>query len=377
MLRSYLRDQNRIFGLDLMRAAAILMVLFGHCAWIYPEDGGIISQLMALCGYLGVEVFFVLSGYLIGGILLKMFLKDAFTAQSVLYFLRRRWFRTLPNYFLILLVNIGIAAWLGYHIEGLWKYFLFLQNFAHPLLPFFPESWSLSIEEFAYVILPLSLLPAGLMVTPRSKSSVFIVVVIVLSTLCLSAKLLYHLDMGTTTLVQWNLALKSVVIYRLDAIFYGVICAWIHFHFRQTWERWRIPAFLTGGALLGFFTIGVGALGLFIDRYPFFWNVLYLPVTSISIACFLPVLSQMRKAGPALAYPITFVSLVSYSVYLLHYSVVLQALKHLVDTDSLSSMGRHAFSAGYIVLTFILSVILYRFFERPVMDLRDARPISR
>ncbi len=371
MLATYIGKKDRVFGLDLMRAVAILLVLFGHCAWIYPEGTGIISQLMALGGYLGVEVFFVLSGYLIGGILLRMFLRERFSLAEAIIFLKRRWFRTLPNYYLVLLVNIGIAAWLGYEIKELWKYFFFLQNFAQPLLPFFPESWSLAVEEFAYIILPMVLLPAGIMMSRMQKSRVFITVTLLLCLACFCAKALYHVSVGATSLAYWNLAVKSVVVFRLDAIFYGVAAAWLHFRFKSVWERVAWPAFILGGAMLGLFTVGVGALGLFIDRYPFFWNVLYLPLTSFAVACFLPILSGWRNSYHALSYPVTFVSLVSYSVYLLHYSVILQLMKHFWSTDALSAGGRHVFTIAYLAVTFATAALLFRFFEKPVMDLRE------
>ena len=104
----YLHSEKRIFGLDLMRAVAILMVLSSHLLWIYPPNNGIISQVFQLFGYLGVEIFFVLSGFLIGRIVYRLYLQDDFTISSVLYFLKRRWFRTLPNYYLVLLINILI-----------------------------------------------------------------------------------------------------------------------------------------------------------------------------------------------------------------------------------------------------------------------------
>ncbi len=361
--------------MDLMRAAAILLVLFGHCGWIYPQTGGILEQLMSLGGYLGVEVFFVLSGYLIGGILLRTVLGENFGWKQVRQFLRRRWLRTLPNYYLVLLVNIAIAAWMGYRVEGLWKYFFFLQNFAQPLLPFFPESWSLSVEEFAYVILPIGLMVAGRAVSTNKRIQ-FLGVVILLLLASLAAKVAYHINVSEPSLQYWNLALKSVVIYRLDAIFYGVAFAWLHHNFDMQWRRYRKALLFIGCCMLMFFTIGVGALGLFIERYPLFWNVLYLPLTSLGIACFLPALSLWQSTGKPLAIPITFISVISYSIYLLHYSVILQVLKHLVDTEALSPATRHVFTLGYLALTFFSSAMLFKFFEKPFMDLRDRNKAS-
>ena len=149
---------HRVFGLDLMRAMAICMVLCSHILWIYEPNDGIIKQLFALFGFLGVEFFFVLSGFLIGGILDGIYINDNYTIKSVMYFLKRRWFRTLPNYFLILIINIIITVTIGYSLPKLGLYFVFLHNGFSKMPTFFPESWSLSVEEWAYIVLPFSLL---------------------------------------------------------------------------------------------------------------------------------------------------------------------------------------------------------------------------
>ena len=89
--------RKRIFGLDVMRAVAILLVVFSHVLWIVPDAKGIIPDLLSLAGVIGVEIFFVLSGFLIGRIVIKMFLQEDFNFRKVMYFWIRRWFRTLPN----------------------------------------------------------------------------------------------------------------------------------------------------------------------------------------------------------------------------------------------------------------------------------------
>jgi peptidoglycan/LPS O-acetylase OafA/YrhL len=85
---------KRVFGLDLLRAAAILFVVIDHGNLLLPDLPRKIADLFV---FDGVAIFFVLSGYLIGGILLDK-LESGFNQHSLLDFWIRRWFRTLPNY---------------------------------------------------------------------------------------------------------------------------------------------------------------------------------------------------------------------------------------------------------------------------------------
>jgi peptidoglycan/LPS O-acetylase OafA/YrhL len=137
-------------------------------------------QVLQLFGFFGVEIFFVLSGFLIGKILYQLYLEEDFSLATVFYFLKRRWFRTLPNYYLILLINIVIAVIIGYEMPQLWRYFFFLQNFKITMLPFFTESWSLSVEEFAYVVLPFFVLFLSVIVKPKNKATFFLYAILLL-----------------------------------------------------------------------------------------------------------------------------------------------------------------------------------------------------
>lgn len=359
---------SRIFGLDLMRAAAIVMVLLAHALWLFPPTNHPLYDLITIAGFFGVEMFFVLSGFLIGRILYREFLGNDFTSRQVMSFLRRRWYRTLPNYYLILLVNIVLALALGYPVASSWRYFFFLQNFASPLLPFFPESWSLSVEEAAYLALPLVLLVAASFY--KRTSYVFLATVLFVYALCIFAKIQYHHAAGATSMSDWNIGVKSVVIFRVDAILTGVLCAWSSLHFPVFWKRLRWIGLLSGIVGVGFLTFGVGALGWFINQQPFFWNVVYLPLTSLVFAGFLPALSHWKIGPPVAGRYITTVAILSYSMYLLHYSIVLQLIKHFLPEET-SFNTLLAATAVYLIITFLLSALLYRYYEKPMTDLRD------
>ena len=101
-------SERRAFGPDLIRATAITLVLVAHT---FPgKQFSIVSWGRVYFGHLGVELFFLLSGYLIGGILLKeLFSHRLETPGDLFRFWKRRWFRTLPNYYLFLLIFLLIA----------------------------------------------------------------------------------------------------------------------------------------------------------------------------------------------------------------------------------------------------------------------------
>jgi peptidoglycan/LPS O-acetylase OafA/YrhL len=365
------QNQPRIFGLDLMRAMAISMVVFGHCVWIFPITNGLFHQLLVLSGFFGVEIFFVLSGFLIGKILYHQYLKEDFSIKTVFYFLKRRWFRTLPNYYLVLLVNIGVATIVGYPLYFLWKYFFFLQNLNTTMLSFFPESWSLCVEEFAYIVLPVFLLIVANIIKPKNKSKFFALAVSTLILIFFCNKIYYQNTTTNTTLTQWNMSLKAVVVYRLDSIFIGVLCSWIYLNFTSFWQKSKYIFFVLGILIFLFQFVAIGHFGLLIESYPALWNVFYLPLISIAVACFLPFLSDWKEEKSVVRKPVVFVSIISYSVYLLHYSVVLQLLKHYIPYDTQNPVELYGFVAAYVGITFLLSYLLYRFYEKPMMDLRD------
>ena len=64
-------DKNRNFGLDIPRATAIILVLISHSRMFFTADNPNNLKFLSICGLLGVEIFFVLSGFLIGKILIN------------------------------------------------------------------------------------------------------------------------------------------------------------------------------------------------------------------------------------------------------------------------------------------------------------------
>jgi len=370
-----LDTSKRIFGLDVMRAVAILLVLFSHTSLLlFPETESTILTIVRFFGAIGVDVFFVLSGFLIGSILLRQIQNGKTGRKDMLYFLVRRWLRTLPNYYLVLIINILLIYFLHQtSIDGISPFFLFLQNFTSGQIDFFTESWSLSIEEFAYIIGPAMLMLFFLLFQKTDKSKLFLWVTILIIVLITGLRWTFHLNENIEDYSYWSQNLRKVVIYRIDSIYYGFIAAFIAIKFNTKWKKSRWFSFVIGAILFLGMHVIIFKWNLLPENASFFYNVFYLPLVSISIALFLPMLSTWMHVN-ILRKPITWISILSYSLYLVNYSIVLLTIQKYINILSMSILSKLFIALLFWVISFILSYVLYRWFEKPIMNLRD-KPI--
>ncbi len=146
-----MKHQVRIGGLDGLRAAAIVSVLCLHAAIVSIHMPSMI-RIPCLYGWAGVDLFFVLSGYLIGSQVFRLGLK--MDSVEITRFWLRRWFRTLPLYYFVLFVYVIVLPRCGIPFRNWnWRYLLMLQNYM-PLQDF-QQSWSLCIEEQFYLAFPI------------------------------------------------------------------------------------------------------------------------------------------------------------------------------------------------------------------------------
>ena len=117
------RAVERIIGLDLVRATAIIMVLVAHMV-ILPAISKPISLRIGECGLVGVETFFALSGFLVGGILYRSYTRGTL---SLARFWRRRWLRTVPACLVYLLINaIYVGRYKAISWSAIWPFLLYV-----------------------------------------------------------------------------------------------------------------------------------------------------------------------------------------------------------------------------------------------------------
>ena len=233
-------DDSRIFGLDLIRMFAIVFVVISHTATILPEN---------IYGYLelfildGVCIFFVLSGFLIGRILINIIEIKGFKWGELLNFWIRRWFRTLPNYFLFVLI-LGVLSKIyikGFPLQAIKPFLYFGQNIYKTNDSFFGESWSLSVEEWFYLSMPLLILIFINVFKLKFKKSLLVVSIFFIIFSTCSRFYIFHTaqfsEMGDY---------RRVVIMRMDNLMYGVIGAYISYYYLNFWLKYKNISFFLG-----------------------------------------------------------------------------------------------------------------------------------
>jgi peptidoglycan/LPS O-acetylase OafA/YrhL len=357
---------SRIFGLDFLRFMAIMLVVIGHGLVLLPSFGGL-YEFFRIFDFLGVEFFFVLSGFLIGTIFLKTF-SESSGAKDLVYFWKRRWWRTLPNYYLFIVINLIGFSLLKDDFNFDWRYLFFLQNLTSPNEGFFSVSWSLTVEEWFYLSVPLVFLIAYRLT--KSKAVAIWSTLILIVGLSMFGRYYYIASFEAT----WGDEMRRVVLWRLDSLIYGVAAAWLWLTNREFLEKYKNVLFLIGACLLG--------LGIAIRNSPEVnqqtWMLLLLfPVISLGISCWLPLLSSWSfREGRVrvLEAWVSNISLWSYSLYLLHVPAMegfrIVILPKILDSPLLQILT----FVTWTVFAVFSSFLIYRFFEKPCTDLRDGAP---
>ena len=363
---------NRIFGLDFLRALAISLVLISHLTFlIFPKEENLFITAIRILGAIGVDLFFVLSGYLIGGILIKQLKLNKTSSKDLFIFWKRRWLRTLPNYFLVLFINVFIFIILGKKLPINWALYIpFLQNFtsAHP--NFFTEAWSLSIEEYAYLIVPLLLFSSFKIFKKNNKEKLFLNTTLVVIIFLTFLKFNYYLNTTIVSYHDWSSSFRKVVIYRIDSIYIGFLLVYLMSIYEQFCNSYKMYLLLLG--ILSFLGIHVIIFSyqLTPEMNPFFYVFVYLQVVLLSIALVLPYFSTLHYKGLFFK-PIQFLSVHSYAIYLVNYSLVLLVLQELFNFEDMSIFQIGVIAIFFLLITLLLSKLIYHFFELPILKYRD------
>ena len=355
---------DRVYGLDVLRSFAVLFVLIGHSL-----EHSVISmpiQTLGHLGILGVELFFVLSGFLIGSIIMRQISANQFhTFQDISTFWKRRWLRTLPLYFVALLAFIRFDYHGRHGLLDYPAYFVFMQSFAYKIPEFFELSWSLAIEEHFYLWFPLAFL-LWQKVTGRARLSIVLTAVtfvVIAYTYRLSQPLF-------TDWNDYNRAIRLPVLSRIDAIMFGVLMAAAKHYWSTAYDWIRRLTPLTAVlfvVLCVWWFINVPHLmqsrALQINLFT---------VQAVLCALLLPWFDGLRSSQNKNGF-FTLTSKLSYSLYLVHILVIIfinQVLRRLGFFDAVYTNPFIVYPL-YFSFYYLVAWFTYHQIEKPFILLRD------
>lgn len=348
---------HRTVGLDILRTVAILLVMISHSKIYLSQD---IQNFLSFFLIDGVAVFFVLSGFLIGRIMIKVFTEET-SFKQIFNFWARRWLRTLPNYYFILLILIGLEGLVNEKniTSDLFTYSFFLQNLYYPIENFFPESWSLTVEEWFYLICPLLFFFIHLFFV-KNKKITFLISIIFIILFANIVRIYYYFNLEIKNYFIYDRYFLRQVITRIDAIIYGVLSAWIYVYYPNIFNKYRNINFIIG-------CIAVLLIHNFESQYQPFQYLLSFTLASIAIMITLPFLNNIKNIKiKNLQNIIIHISLISYSMYLINLSLVNFWILPLfkIKTDIINFFL-------FWGITIVISTILYKRLELPFLTLRD------
>jgi peptidoglycan/LPS O-acetylase OafA/YrhL len=344
------------------------MINAERTGWFAP-----VAIFLRSFGWSGVDLFFVLSGFLVGGILLKEL--DSTGRLDIGRFYLRRGFKIWPAYYAFIGVRVAImmlATGLRQNWYPLAASLVFLQNFSWDWqIPGTQHTWSLCIEEHFYLILPL------LLISAKYFSIRFLpLVVLTISFFCLVLRS-FELLSGINVLNFvdhvnfWNNSFN-----RFDALMFGVLLAyWFGFD-PAVWSRLQKKRRLIG--LLGVILLAVNcSAGMQNDLTAArFTHSIGLTMTYLGYGCILMAMlmlsarSQARLAANLIGKLVAWIGFYSYSIYLWHLFFFPFFREHFTSPDKNTAVWL-GYQLFYTMLAVSVGFVVAKLVEQPFLKMRD------
>lgn len=360
---------NRLPGLDLLRTVAIVWVMLFH-SFIVGGLGENFAWLSSY-GWMGVDIFFVLSGFLIGAQVFRPLARGE--RLSFRDFYARRAYRILPAFAIVLGLYVFFPALReAPGLQPWWQFATFTMNL---LIDYgsnqaFSHAWSLCVEEHFYLLFPL--LAWGLTRKPSAMKFAAACVGTVLLGIGLRSGVWLH-DSAIDPSRNWFIEdIYYPTWMRLDGLLVGVMLASLRVYRPDVWSR--LQGYSNGILLAGIATLCL-AFWLFRDRSGLLGNSIGWPVLSFGLGMLVfagadekSLIGRWRIPGAG------WIAAISYSVYLSHKMVF-----HVVQTTFESQLhGRGVFAfAVYALATLLAGGLLHYAIERPFLRLRDRGSTAR
>jgi peptidoglycan/LPS O-acetylase OafA/YrhL len=353
---------TRMLSLDLLRLLAIVMVL-GHHMEQPPSDlPRLVSAGIGVWmggGGLGVDLFFVLSGFLVSGLLFSEYKKYGEISVKRFY-LRRGWKIYPPFYFLLTFSYLYLLVVVGQKMRDrpFFSELLFIQSYQ---AGYWNHTWTLAVEEHFYVLLPLLLL----YLTRRNRGAIdpfraIPYLVAATSIVVLGVRIVNYLV--RTDYSYYTHAFPSHL--RIDALFFGVAIGYAyHFHgdrFVGTLRPWRYVLMILGVAILLIFVVTPPASAFYYHTFGFTQQ--YLGAAALLVGTLL-----CRIPRNMLTSTLATLGAFSYSIYLWHMALMYWVMPQLRD----AGLSWQLRTVIYLVGAFVIGISMAKLLELPVLRFRD------
>lgn len=297
------------------------------------------SKIMEYTSFLFVEFFFVLSGF----VLYPQLIKTLNNKENLLIFYKRRWLRTLPLYILSIIL-ISILTKNIFTVDFL-KYFFFIQDLFPNFLEnnYYPVVWSLSVEEFFYLLFPILLI--------FLDKNNFIKILLFLLILFWLFKIFIFLKLNLNFY-------RTGTVVRFDAILIGFIVA----HFKNfILPRKNFFIFLMIISILLYYL----NKNLILNNTDLNWIkfifISLLQLISVCTLLFFISINNIFINARVKKFSL-LISRQTYSIYLIH-MILLYIIKGF-------NLDPFILTIFYILTLVILSSLIYLFIEKPILEIR-------
>lgn len=359
-------NKSRLRELDFLRGIAILLVLLRH----QP-----LFNFTSEMGWIGVDLFFVLSGFLVSGLLFKEYLKFGDIKPSL--FLIRRGFKIYPIYYISFLFYLSLLLFKkDIKIVDLLSELFFIQNYTNGVGAINPVSWSLAVEEHFYIglvfILWLSLKKKWISLKENHQSLGFGRIeysILGLMLLCLFLRLSYN--------SSYNFTSKSFTMthLRIDSLFAGVLIAYFYFFKRAILDqimkfKYILLILVVFGlfwttytpANISYFTVTIGFTLLFISFGLLLIYFLMEKNINKQLNRFFsePIVDMLSKIGYS-----------SYSIYIFHIFVNKKIMRIIYDHTPYYNHRLNFIITS--ILSILLGIIITNTIEKYFLRKRDER----
>jgi peptidoglycan/LPS O-acetylase OafA/YrhL len=354
----YLVRPNRFLNVDVLRACAVLLVLIHHNATVIPSIAqGAFGDFYRF-GAHGVDLFFVISGFLFGSMLLGELQKT--NTIDLKRFYRHRFLRIVPLYWFSTIVSIPLCFWVGWcsssSLPIVPKQFVLDLAFLHTLKGSATAlqawaSWSLAIEIWFYLLIPITLIWIHRLTRGNEKTLIGMLGLLALAGLFVRGVCVYMAGSPLTDRMIWLATSRPYV--RFDELLIGVLA----FVLGRNLTPSRCKTILWIGGIVLMAAYLFTPRPLCSDPSTLIANWLFLPtVLAIGFACILVGSLASKFHHPV----VTFIANLSYSLYLMHAMVTLVVSRQTHDA---------AFSIIFVVASLVAAYLVSALVEYPFLKM--------